>query len=289
MHVWRWPLTLVIAGALALGAVACGDDDDDGDNGDTDNTPVAGSPTEAGDGGDDEAAVEQAVRDTVAAWNAKDVDTLVTHFTDAGLVSAFGEEDSTPEEIVAGLPEFIGSEPIEIQELTPDVSGDTATTDVTWQLGSTLERVEFTLVNEAEAWLIDAQDELVLEIPDGVTAISVDLNEFAFGFIPTDVTSGNIAFEASNVGEQNHEIGVAKIPEDADLDELLMTEEDVPGFVFLGAAEAAPGEDTSLVFAEPLAPGRYAMVCFLPNTEEGPEGTPHAFLGMATEFTVPTP
>jgi hypothetical protein len=29
------------------------------------------------------------------------------------------------------------------------------------------------------------------------------------------------------------------------------------------------------------------MVCFLPDTSEGPEGAPHAFKGMVREFTIP--
>jgi len=41
------------------------------------------------------------------------------------------------------------------------------------------------------------------------------------------------------------------------------------------------GEDTEYLNIE-LEPGTYALTCFIP----GPDGTPHAFTGMAVEITV---
>jgi hypothetical protein len=287
-HIFKWPLALALAGALAVSAMACNDDDDDGDGG-PDNTPAAAeSPTaEAADG--DAADVEQTIRDAIAAWNAKDVNELVTHFTDAGLISSFSEDTEQPrEEIIAGLGEFIGTETIEVRELTADVSGATATADVTWTFGRALERVAFGLVDEAGTWKINSEEQQAVEIPAGVTPVNVDLNEFAFAFISSDVTGETLAFQANNVGEQQHELGLAKIPADADIQTLLTTEEDVPGFEFLGGVgPIEPGEDAAIVLVEPLEPGRYAMVCFLPDTAEGPDGTPHALKGMVAEFTLP--
>jgi hypothetical protein len=40
-----------------------------------------------------------------------------------------------------------------------------------------------------------------------------------------------------------------------------------------------------MAFEAPLEPGRYALVCFFPDTDD-PEMTPHAEKGMASEFTV---
>jgi hypothetical protein len=115
------------------------------------------------------------------------------------------------------------------------------------------------------------------------------MNEFAFALIATDVTTETIAFEAENVGEQDHEIALAKIPADADVQELLHTEDDVPGFEFIGGAgPAEPGDTINLVLTEGLEPGRYLMVCFLPDTDD-PEETPHAFKGMTAEFTLAPP
>jgi hypothetical protein len=52
-----------------------------------------------------------------------------------------------------------------------------------------------------------------------------------------------------------------------------------------GGRSVAPGAKLTVALAEPLASGRYALVCFLPDTDEGEEGTPHAFKGMLAEFT----
>ena len=65
-----------------------------------------------------------------------------------------------------------------------------------------------------------------------------------------------------------------------------MEDTEAAGITDLGEASGEPGDEFNFVFAAPLAPGRYAFVCFFPDTTEGPEGTPHAFKGMATEFTV---
>jgi uncharacterized cupredoxin-like copper-binding protein len=147
----------------------------------------------------------------------------------------------------------------------------------------------YDLVKQGDAWLIDGQEDGEVEVPDGTTEVNVDLNEFAFGLRTTDITdaAGPVALVANNVGEQEHEIGLARIPADANLDELLRTEEDVPGFEFLGGAgPVEPGDTANLVLTRPLEPGRYVLVCFLPDTAEGSDGEPHAFKGMVSEFIV---
>lgn len=283
MQILRWMTGLLLAGVIAFAAIGCGDDDDDPDDG-GDNTPVAGETASDGDG--DEAAAEKAVRDAIAAWNAQDVNGLVAVFTDAGLVSAFGEGSETREEIVAGLPEFIGDPPLTVREIDIEVSGEEATAETLWEAGRALENIRFGLVEDAGAWKIDSQDDLAVELPDGVEPVTLQMNEFAFALIATDVTAQTIAFAAENVGEQEHEIALAKIPADADVQELLMTEEDVPGFEFIGGAgPAEPGDTINLVLTSGLEPGRYLMVCFLPDTDD-PEETPHAFKGMTSEFTI---
>jgi hypothetical protein len=149
-------------------------------------------------------------------------------------------------------------------------------------------------VQEGGAWKIDGEDYIDIEdIPENTTMVHVDANEFAFGVIDDDLISANdaglIGFEISNVGEQTHHFGLFRLPAEGDAQALLMSEEEVPGLDVAGFTdEIAPGEtNRAWVFIEPLEPGRYAMVCFLPDTTEGAEGTPHAFKGMVHEFTIP--
>lgn len=47
-----------------------------------------------------------------------------------------------------------------------------------------------------------------------------------------------------------------------------------------------PGNSLNLVFTQALEPGRYVILCFLPDITD-PEGTPHFFKGMLAEFTKP--
>jgi hypothetical protein len=52
-----------------------------------------------------------------------------------------------------------------------------------------------------------------------------------------------------------------------------------------GIAPVAPGDEGWLAFTSRLDPGRYLMICFLPDTSD-PAGTPHAAKGMLSEFNV---
>ncbi len=73
------------------------------------------------------------------------------------------------------------------------------------------------------------------------------------------------------------------LPEGITIEDALGEEGPPEDVSFLGVGGPwDPGTDTTLVFTEPLEAGRYAMVCFV----EDADGTPHAFLGMTSEFTV---
>jgi hypothetical protein len=248
-------------------------------------------------GDEDEAAaeVEQTMRDAMAAWNGQDAGTFLTFFTDKAISEIFGEgEPVTREEVAGFLPEIIGDPQLVLHELTTEADGDTGAATVLWESEPFLEHIRFAMVNEEGAWRIDSQDYIDVEdLPDGTTMVHVDVNEFAFGVADDDLISANasglIGFEITNVGEQTHHFGLLRLPAEGDIQELLMSEEDAPGLDVAGFTDPIePGEtNRAWVFIEPLEPGRYAMVCFLPDTTEGAEGTPHAFKGMVHEFTIP--
>lgn len=291
-----WParlLTLLAISAVSITGFACGDDDDD--DGGSDNTPAASASPTAAAADEDAARIEQTIRDGIAAWNGKDAPTFLALFTDKAVSEIFGQDEpATREEIATALPNFIGDPPLELRELTSDADGETGEAEVLWVSAPFLEHIRFSMVQDAGEWKIDAQDYVDVEnVPDGTTVVNVDVNEFAFGVVPDDIISANatgtVAFDINNVGEQTHHFGMARLPAEGDIQTLLMSEEDVPGLEIVGFTdEIAPGErNRAWVFVEQLEPGRYAMVCFLPDTTEGSEGSPHAFKGMFKEFTIP--
>lgn len=251
---------VVIAASLLVLSAACGGDDDGGD--------------------EESAAVEAAYQAAIDAWNAKDVDALLASFTDAGLMSVF---DSTREEAVQFLPEFIGEDQITLGELTTDVSGTSATVEAPeFAAGNILDPSRTTLVLQEGVWLIDGEEELLAEIPGGTTAVDVSLREYEFDFDAGAITDGNVAFRLTNDGAEDHEIALSKIPEDLDIEQALQSDEEPEGTEDIASMGVAVGESANMVFTEPLGPGRYAVLCFV----GAEDGTPHALLGMWSEFTI---
>jgi uncharacterized cupredoxin-like copper-binding protein len=127
--------------------------------------------------------------------------------------------------------------------------------------------------------------------------VEVSMVDFSFEGVPDTVEAGTVAFEASNDGDEMHEMVLFRKNEGVEqsIEELLeMPEEEAQGMVtFVSGAFAEPGDSTWAV-AE-LEPGEYGMVCFVPvgtttfeeeQEAEGEEGPPHFTQGMHAEFTV---
>lgn len=285
----RWWLRLAAAGLLLTGAagfVACSDDDDDDG---AESTPAATAAATQEVSAEEE-AVQQVFLDAIDAWNANDLDGLVVLFTDEGLVSSFGDEGQTVDEIKAGLGNFIGSPTLKSEEFfDTSISGETATTDAVFAFGPTLTRSKLGLVKVGADWKLNSEESsLPVDVPEGTTVVQVDMNEFAYGVDINAIVdaTGPFALEANNVGKQTHMLGLARVPTDANIDELLL-EEDPEGLEFIGGGDdIEPGASSNIVFVAPLDAGRYIMVCFLPDTDEGEEDTFHYMKGMVKEFTV---
>lgn len=86
----------------------------------------------------------------------------------------------------------------------------------------------------------------------------------------------------TNDGDEAHHMVIGLLKEGVSLDDALAADEaEEVTELDVETDPVGPGEETVLTF-ENLEPGEYAMVCFLPTDD----GTPHAFEGMATSFTV---
>jgi uncharacterized cupredoxin-like copper-binding protein len=229
----------------------------------------------------EEGAIEATVQAGINAWNSHDVGNFLGVFTEQGFQAAFGVSKSDVQQVG----EIIGDPPIldfSVENIV--VEDSTATAEVVLSFGDFSQSELWTFIYTGTRWQIDNTASVAPEIPAGVTVVDVQLDEYEFTYDQTAIASGgNIAFAIENIGEEAHELVLFRITTDAPFTDLLQSEEEEPeGIEFLAAGEVDPGESSAVVLSEPLGAGRYGIVCFFPS----PDGTPHAFLGMVSEFNV---
>lgn len=119
--------------------------------------------------------------------------------------------------------------------------------------------------------------------------VAITLDEWEITFDTTELAAGSVAFEATNIGEDAHEVLVVRagslddlpLSDDGHIDEAAIPEAD-----FIGEIEPFPGGGETCTGVFDLEPGSYAVVCAI--VEEEPDGTieDHFMLGMATMITV---
>ena len=227
----------------------------------------------------------------IAAWDSQNVAAFVSHFTDAGLESAFGVMSRS--DALQQLPQFMASGPLSITIKDVSVSGTTATVHASIDAGGDVQNVVDTWVFQNGQWLLNNETEEIVPIPAGVKTVDLKMQEYAFVFdksqIPAD---GNFAFAVTNAGTMEQEADVAMIPANMTTADILNYIEqsgpDSPppaGVTDIGSVgPIAPGAKANLVFSSPLAPGHYVLLCFV----TGPDGIPHAVKGMIADFFVGT-
>lgn len=119
---------------------------------------------------------------------------------------------------------------------------------------------------------------------------SVELNDFAFTAIPSDLKAGKHTWAVINKGKEIHEMGMIRLKAPAaDVQKALTAPPGStppagpPPFEDAGGFQAiAPGM-TGWTTVD-LAKGEYALVCFVPSPAN--QGKPHVALGMFRSFTV---
>jgi hypothetical protein len=126
----------------------------------------------------------------------------------------------------------------------------------------------------------------------GWTRVDVTAKDFTFEGAPSTLQAGVTSFELRNAGQENHELVVLRRNDGVteSFTELfaLPEEEAMQKAEPVAFAGANAGEELDYALAD-LAPGTYALACFLPQGSIGDhdgEGPPHFTLGMVHEFTV---
>jgi hypothetical protein len=139
-------------------------------------------------------------------------------------------------------------------------------------------------------------DSEMVEPADGAKAVTITASEYEFSGTDALKAGGQLAITFENSGKELHELHIAKLPDDEKrpLEEFLKDPKAESMTKTVGHSFACPGKTADAVGADLTAPGRYAVVCFMPtgamaNTDPKDFeklGPPHAFQGMAVEVDV---
>lgn len=147
--------------------------------------------------------------------------------------------------------------------------------------------LEINTFEEENCGIDHSEDSTVpVEVDENANRVDVTATDYAFEFGP--VPAGPTSFVMVNEGEEAHFMVLTRILDGHTLDEALAHDGDPEEAGLVEDVEggdsplAAPGGEDEEVMNVDLEPGNYAMLCFI----GGPDGTPHAFTGMAEEFTV---
>ncbi len=269
--------------ALLLVAAACGSDESNVDTTIADDTGAEpeDAPTEKGAGPEDQVAEEQ------AAGDLTEVCALAQEL--------FGQQDFPSNDQLESYadmapPEIAAEVELAVTALTAGggFEANSIGTFAVFARDDVEGAIDAINAFEEENCGIPHNEDQPPLAPGATTEIEPDANrvdvvavEFDFQFDP-NITAGRTSFVLTDDGAEAHFLGIAKLAEGVDLETALQSEDDssIEGFWETGIA--APGGDDEEVVTFDLEPGNYAMYCFIPTAD----GTPHAFLGMAVEFTV---
>lgn len=124
------------------------------------------------------------------------------------------------------------------------------------------------------------------EIDPDAARVDVTASEYTFDF-EKELSAGPTSFVMTNAGNEVHFMALSRLLDGHTLEEALAFEGDPVEEGLVENAEydsglAAPGGQDEEVVTVDLEAGNWVMLCFIP----GPDGAPHAFMGMAVPFTV---
>jgi hypothetical protein len=123
-------------------------------------------------------------------------------------------------------------------------------------------------------------------VPEPVADVTMDMLDFSYS-LSKPLTAGEHTIRVNNKGTQPHEVFLARLAPGKGVNDLLASlAPDAPADAIdwqaLGGVSVIEPDAHSFFTAE-LEPGRYALVCFAPETTSG---VPHFMMGMAQEIAV---
>jgi hypothetical protein len=231
--------------------------------------------------------IEEAVRETFAAWEKRDLDRFVAGWTDEGfrgkkvfrlLVRREFYKDEA--KVFLGESLGIGGRPFfplkvgnisNIQilgEMVNRASVDLELTEGFLKAPRRLTMIKRKLVDDY--WKIDKEELLPSTVPNGFAVVDVKMTEYGFDF-NKDAMRRNTVINLVNLGKIPHEMLIFyREPSGAERR------------VVRGAWRMPPGVAETLII-EGLPSGSYAMVCCAID----PDHVAHCDKGMRVEFAIP--
>lgn len=301
---WLMPvLVSVLAGALALGAVACSDDNNDGNGEEPTATEAMSETAEPGAqmqqvdivGKDYSFDAPESIAGGLTQINFKNASAQEDHvgelvrlndgvtfdeFTTA-LASVEAEADAEAFGTLAGGP---GAGPGGDSDLVLDLDPGQYVLLCFVPNPEGVPHFALGMIQELEV------TEAPAEQPEPPVAdVTVGLSDFAFD-LPDTLPAGPTTLEVVNNGPQIHEMALVKVAEGLTYDELtaaMASEEPPPAdapppFTIVGADVGMSVGEHGYVSAD-LSAGTYALLCFVTDPDTG---APHFALGMVRELTV---
>jgi hypothetical protein len=133
---------------------------------------------------------------------------------------------------------------------------------------------------------ISVADSEDVEYEEPVADVTVTLVDFAFG-IPLTLPAGKHLWQIENAGEQWHEVVIAPVELDATLEDIqaMVAEGEQSDLQLFPLVMPLNGGESAWLTVD-LQPGRYVIVCSLPDILQMEEMHTHFELGMVQLVTV---
>lgn len=120
-------------------------------------------------------------------------------------------------------------------------------------------------------------------VPTKPTTLRIVARDYAYD-VPASVPSGPTRIELVNHGQDLHHAQLVRLEQGKTLQDLAAFPHDAPppSWVVMVGGPGAVGPGDSSAVIETLTPGNYAVLCFIPASDN----VPHVAKGMAAGFTV---
>lgn len=126
-----------------------------------------------------------------------------------------------------------------------------------------------------------AEETATAEETTAGSEITVTADEYSFE-LSEEPQAGPATFSLDNVGEEDHELILAKIAEGSTFDEAIKAQGEKGTTESIEFLEAPAGEEAPNTITTELTAGNYGMLCSL----ETDDGEPHFELGQQEEFEI---